>query len=107
MTSTERSRRRRALLAARSAALPEPASAGLKLGYADPPYIGCAELYAEHHDYGGEVDHALLIAQLQDEYAGWTLHAAATPKSFAVLAPKATSGVAHEARATIGSSTAT
>lgn len=33
----------------------------MKLGYADPPYIGCAHLYRDHADYGGEVDHAPLI----------------------------------------------
>ena len=27
------------------------------IGYADPPYIGCAHLYAHHPDYAGEVDH--------------------------------------------------
>lgn len=59
----------------------------MKIGYADPPYIGCAHLYKDHPDYAGEVDHALLIERLQSEYGGWVLHAAATPKSMAVLAP--------------------
>lgn len=59
----------------------------MKIGYADPPYIGCAHLYKDHHDYGGEVDHKLLVERLQDEFDGWVLHANATPKSMAVLAP--------------------
>lgn len=59
----------------------------LRIGYADPPYIGCAHLYKDHPDYAGEVDHAALIERLQSEYDGWVLHAAATPKSMAVLAP--------------------
>jgi len=37
--------------------------------------------------YAGEVDHAALIDRLKSEYDGWVLHAAATPKSMAVLAP--------------------
>ena len=57
------------------------------IGYADPPYIGCAHLYRDHPDYGGEVDHAELIGRLQADYDGWILHAAATAQSMAVLAP--------------------
>ncbi len=59
----------------------------MRIGYADPPYIGCAHLYADHPDYAGEVDHAALIDRLQSEFDGWVLHAAATPPSMAVLAP--------------------
>lgn len=59
----------------------------MRIGYADPPYIGCAHLYKDHPDYAGEVDHAALIDRLQSEFDGWVLHAAATPKSMAVLAP--------------------
>lgn len=59
----------------------------MKLGYADPPYIGCAHLYRDHPDYAGEVDHAQLIDRLQSEFDGWVLHASATPKSMAILAP--------------------
>ena len=59
----------------------------MKIGYADPPYIGCAHLYRDHPDYGGEVDHSILIDRLQSEYDGWVLHASATPHSMAVLAP--------------------
>ena len=59
----------------------------MKLGYADPPYIGLAHLYKDHPDYAGEVDHVALIERLEAEYDGWVLHAAATAKSMAVLAP--------------------
>jgi hypothetical protein len=59
----------------------------MKIGYADPPYIGCAHLYRDHPDYAGEVDHAALIDRLQSEFAGWVLHASATPHSMAILAP--------------------
>lgn len=59
----------------------------MKIGYADPPYIGCAHLHRDHPDYAGEVDHALLIERLEREYDGWILHAAATPLSIATLAP--------------------
>jgi len=59
----------------------------VRIGYADPPYIGCAHLYKDHPDYGGEVDHVRLIEKLQSEYDGWLLHASATPTSIAVLAP--------------------
>ena len=46
----------------------------MKLGYADPPYPGCAELYRDHPDYAGEVDHRALVAKLQSEFDGWVLH---------------------------------
>jgi hypothetical protein len=46
----------------------------MKLAYADPPYPGQAKAkYADHPDYDGEVDHAELIARLEDEYDGWAL----------------------------------
>lgn len=45
----------------------------VKVAYADPPYPGCAHLYKGHKDYGGEVDHAKLVAQLEI-YDGWLLH---------------------------------
>lgn len=59
----------------------------MRLGYSDPPYIGCAQLYRDHPDYAGEVDHAALIERLQSEFDGWVLHASATPISLATLAP--------------------
>lgn len=59
----------------------------MKIGYADPPYIGCAHLYKNHPDYGGEVNHADLIERLERNYDGWVLHASATATSIATLAP--------------------
>ena len=59
----------------------------MKIGYADPPYIGCSHLYRDHPDFAGEVDHAALIERLQAEFDGWVLHASATPTSMEVLAP--------------------
>ena len=50
----------------------------LRIGYADPPYPGMAHLYKDHPDYGGEVDHAELVARLEAEYDGWCLHTAST-----------------------------
>lgn len=58
-----------------------------KIGYADPPYIGCAYLYKDQPEYAGEIDHVALVDRLQSEFDGWVLHAAATAKSIAVLAP--------------------
>ena len=46
----------------------------MRLAVADPPYPGCAHMYADHPDYAGEVDHRLLIERLQDEFDGWALH---------------------------------
>jgi hypothetical protein len=46
--------------------------------YADPPYLGCGKLYAQHHEQALEWDdptrHRQLIEQLQDESPdGWAL----------------------------------
>lgn len=46
----------------------------MKIGYADPPYPGCAHLYKDHPDYGGEVDHSDLVERLVRDYDGWVLH---------------------------------
>jgi hypothetical protein len=46
----------------------------MRIGYADPPYPGCAHLYKDHPDYGGEVDHAELLERLDRDYDGWVLH---------------------------------
>ena len=46
----------------------------MRIGYADPPYPGCAHMYKDHPDYGGEVDHADLIQRLERDYDGWVLH---------------------------------
>ncbi len=59
----------------------------VRIGYADPPYIGCAHLYRDHPDFGGEVDHNELISRLERDYDGWILHASATSKSIEILAP--------------------
>lgn len=59
----------------------------MKIGYADPPYPGCAHLYRGHHDYAGEVDHAALIERLEREFDGWVLHTSATPEAIALIAP--------------------
>jgi len=50
----------------------------VRLGYADPPYPGCAGYYKDHPDYAGEVDHAELIARLERDYDGWILHTSST-----------------------------
>lgn len=49
-------------------------SAPGRFAYADPPYPGLAHYYRDHEDFGGEVDHAELIASLIDrDYTGWAL----------------------------------
>jgi len=53
-------------------------SAPKRIGYADPPYPGMSHFYKDHPDYGGEVDHAELIARLERDYDGWVLHTAST-----------------------------
>lgn len=42
----------------------------MKIGYADPPYPGCAHLYPEKT----EVDHSALVRSLLSEYDGFVLH---------------------------------
>lgn len=59
----------------------------MRLGYADPPYIGCAHLYSDQPDFAGEVDHAELIEVLERDYDGWVLHAAATMRSYTTILP--------------------
>lgn len=59
----------------------------MKIAYADPPYIGCAHLYSDQPEFSGEIDHVALVERLEAEFDGWVLHAAATPRSLAVLAP--------------------
>ena len=46
----------------------------MRIGYADPPYPGCAHLYKHHPDYAGEVDHRQLVERLQSEFDAWVLH---------------------------------
>lgn len=57
----------------------------MRIGYADPPYPGCAHLYKDRPDYAGEVDHADLVARLEHDFYGWLLHTNST--SIKVLAP--------------------
>lgn len=46
----------------------------MRFAYADPPYPGKAHYYRDHPDFGGEVDHAALIARLEQEFPeGWAL----------------------------------
>lgn len=53
---------------------------GMRFAYADPPYPRQARRHYGHHpDYAGEVDHAALVAQLEDEFPdGWALSTSAT-----------------------------
>ena len=43
-----------------------------RIGVADPPYPGKSGLYRGHRDYGGEVDHTVLLDTLLG-YDGWAL----------------------------------
>ncbi len=45
-----------------------------RIGYADPPYPGCAHYYKDHPDFAGEVDHAALLLELESRFDGWILH---------------------------------
>lgn len=48
-----------------------------RFAYADPPYVGLSKRhYRDHPDYGGEVDHAALVAGL-GTYDGWALSCSA------------------------------
>lgn len=50
----------------------------MRFAYADPPYPGQAYQYRNHPDYGGEVDHAKLIALIEQDYPdGWALSTSA------------------------------
>lgn len=48
-----------------------------RVAYADPPYPGFAWMYADQDSYGGEVDHAALVAKLEAEYDGFALSTSA------------------------------
>jgi hypothetical protein len=51
----------------------------VRIGYADPPYPGQSlKHYGDHPDYAGEVDHAELLNQLDNDYDGWVLHTSST-----------------------------
>lgn len=61
----------------------------MKIGYADPPYPGCAHMYKDHEDFAGEVDHAELIERLCSEYDGFVLHTSSVAmKQILPLLPK-------------------
>lgn len=46
----------------------------MHLAYADPPYPGQSKRhYGSHPDYAGEVDHAELIRDLEQQFDGWAL----------------------------------
>ena len=63
----------------------------MRLAYADPPYLGQAKRhYGFHPDYAGEVDHAILIAQL-GAFDGWAL--SASMRSLRTLLPMCPEGV--------------
>ena len=65
----------------------------MRFAYADPPYVGLARRYYQHEEsYGGEVDHAALIAQLEaGGFDGWALSASA--KSLRVVLPLCPEGL--------------
>jgi hypothetical protein len=52
----------------------------MRFAYADPPYIGQAAKHYRHQpDYGGEVDHAVLVERLCTEYPdGWAVSASSS-----------------------------
>lgn len=45
----------------------------MRFAYADPPYIGQAKKHYSDDPQAAEVDHDLLIAQLERKYDGWAL----------------------------------
>lgn len=61
-----------------------------RIGYADPPYPGKArKYYGDHPDFGGEVDHAELVASLAADFDTWALStsASALPDVLALCPP--------------------
>lgn len=50
----------------------------MTIGYADPPYPGCAKLYKDHADFAGEVDHVALAKRLAEDFDGYIYHTAST-----------------------------
>lgn len=45
----------------------------MTFAYADPPYIGQAKKHYSHDPNCAEVDHAALIAEMDERYDGWAL----------------------------------
>jgi hypothetical protein len=63
----------------------------MRFAYADPPYPGtAARYYRDQPNYGGEVDHAELVASLRtSRYEGWALStSAAALREVLPLCPK-------------------
>jgi hypothetical protein len=55
-----------------------PGATALRFAYADPPYPGKSGYYADHADFGGEVDHVQLLSRLAAaQYDGWALSTSA------------------------------
>ena len=63
----------------RRRATDDAAAEPMRFAYADPPYPGLArKYYGDQPTYGGEVDHAALVASLAGGgYAGWALSTSA------------------------------
>jgi hypothetical protein len=62
----------------------------LRMAYADPPYPGMSrKYYGDQQSYGGEVDHAELLASLVDRYDGWALSTSASTLQYVLsLCPR-------------------
>lgn len=61
----------------RAVGVAERTAEPLRLAYADPPYPGKSRrYYGDHPDFAGEVDHRVLLEQLQ-QYDGWALSTSA------------------------------
>lgn len=60
----------------------------MRIGYADPPYLGCGKLYVAHHpdalDWDDPSEHEELVKTLEANFDGWVLHLSATPESIAL-----------------------
>lgn len=50
----------------------------MRIAYADPPYPGCAHLYADQPDYAGGVNHEDLLWDIDENFDGWLLHTSST-----------------------------
>lgn len=65
----------------------------LTFAYADPPYVGCSDLYPEHPDaarWDDPLEHVELMHNLDDALDGWALSASAP--SLAALLHQAPAG---------------
>lgn len=57
----------------------------MRMAYADPPYPGCAWMYADQDSFAGEVDHVALVASLEASYDGFALSTSA--RALATILP--------------------